>query len=122
MNETSSEETLKNNVLNVIRKKNPKRIIIAHLNINSIRNKFEMLKEVIGNKINIFLISETKLDDTFVLSQFILEGFTPQYRLDRTEHGGGLMLFIREDVPSKLLPNVNPSGKIENIFVEINLR
>ena len=27
-----------------------------------------------------------------------------------------------EDIPSKLLPNVNPSGKIENIFVEINLR
>ena len=122
MNKTSSEETLKNNVLNVIRKKNPKRIIIAHLNINSIRNKFEMLKEVIGNKINIFLISETKLDDTFVLSQFILEGFTPLYRLDRTEHGGGLMLFIREDIPFKQLPNVNPSGKIENIFVEINLR
>ena len=81
-----------------------------------------MLKEVIGNKINIFLISETKLDDTFVLSQFILEGFTPLYRLDRTEHGGGLMLFIREDIPFKQLPNVNPSGKIENIFVEINLR
>ena len=122
MNKTSSEETLKNNVLNVIRKKNPKRIIIAHLNINSIRNKFEMLKEVIGNKINIFLTSETKLDDTFVLSQFILEGFTPLYRLDRTEHGGGLMLFIREDIPFKQLPNVNPSDKIENIFVEINLR
>ena len=31
-----------------------------------------MLKEVIGNKINIFLVSETKLDDTFSLSQFIL--------------------------------------------------
>ena len=122
MNKTSSEETLKNNVLNVIRNKNPKRIIIAHLNINSIRNKFEMLKEVIGNKINILLISETKLDDTFVLSQFILEGFTPLYRLDRTEHGGGLMLFIREDIPFKQLPNVNPSDKIENIFVEINLR
>ena len=54
-----------------------------------------MLKEVIGNKIDILLISETKLDDTFPLSQFILEGFTPPYKLDRTEHGGSLMLFIR---------------------------
>ena len=80
-----------------------------------------MLKEVIGNKIDILLISETKLD-TFPLSQFILEGFTPPYRLDRTEHGGGLLLFIREDIPSKLLINVNPSGNIQNIFVEINLR
>ena len=46
MNKTSSEQTLKNYGLNEIRKKNPNRIIIAHLNINSIRNKFEMLKEV----------------------------------------------------------------------------
>ena len=32
------------------------------------------------------------------------------------------MLFVREDIPSKLLPNINPSSNIENIFVEINLR
>ena len=79
-----------------------------------------MLKEVIGNKTDILLKSETMLDDKFPLSHF-LEGFTSPYKLDRTEHGGGLMLFIREDIPSKLLPNVNPSGKIENIFFEINL-
>ena len=47
-------------MLNWMRKKNPNHIIIAHLNINLIRNKFEMLKEV-GNKIDILLISETKL-------------------------------------------------------------
>ena len=72
MNETASEETLKNDALNEIRKKNPNHIITAHSNIKSIWNKFEMLKEVIGNKIDILLISETKLDDTFPLSQFIL--------------------------------------------------
>ena len=65
--------------------------------------------------------SETKLDDTFPLIQFILEGFPPTYRLDKTEHGGGLMLFVREDIPSKLLPNVN-LVVTENIFVEINLK
>ena len=32
------------------------------------------------------------------------------------------MLFVREDIPSKLLTNINPSGNIENIFFEINLR
>ena len=32
------------------------------------------------------------------------------------------MHFVREDIPSKLLPNINPSGNKENIFVEINLR
>ena len=81
-----------------------------------------MLKEVVGNKIDVLLISETKLDDTFPLNQFILEGFTPPYRIDRTEHGGGLMLFVREDIPSKLFSNINPSCNRENIFVEINSR
>ena len=119
LNGANSDKTLKSDVLNGIRKN---RIIITHLNINSIRNKFEMLKEVVGNKINISLTSETKLDDTFPLNQLILEGCTPLYKLDRTAHGGGLMLFVREDISSKLLPNIYPSGNIENIFVEINLR
>ena len=59
MNETSSGEMLKNDVLNEIRKKKPNRIIIAHLNMNSIRNKLEMLKEIMGNKTDILL---TNLD------------------------------------------------------------
>ena len=74
MDGTSSEETLKNDALNKIRKKNSGRIIIDHLNINSLRNKFEMLKEVIRNKIDILLISETKLDHAFLLSQFTKVG------------------------------------------------
>ena len=42
-----------------------------------------MLKGVISNTIDLLLISEAKLDDTFPLSEFILEGFTSPYRLDR---------------------------------------
>ena len=97
--------------------------MIVHLNINSIRNKFEMLKKVVGNKIDILLISETKLNHTFLLYQFVLEGFTPPYRFDRTPHDDleGIssltMLFVREDIPSKLLSNIDPSGNTENIFV-----
>ena len=67
MNETSSEETLKmTHWLRYVKKTN--HIIIAHLNINSIRNKFDMLKEIIGNTIDILLMSETKLDNTFSFS------------------------------------------------------
>ena len=38
---------------------NVDRIIIAHLNINSIRNKFDALKTMIAGNIDILLISET---------------------------------------------------------------
>ena len=97
-------------MLNEIRKKNSNLIIFVHLNINSIRKKFERLKEEVGNKTDVNLISETKLDDVFPLSQFILEGFTPPYRLDRKEHSGGLLIFVREEMRSKLLTYINPSG------------
>ena len=80
-----------------------------------------MLQEVIGNNIDVLSISETKLDASFPSSQFVLDGFTPPYRLDRTQHGRGIMLFIREGIPSKLL-NADTSFGIENLLVEINLR
>ena len=62
-----------------------------------------MLNKVMGNKIDILLISETKLDDAFLLIHFISDRFTPPYRLDSTEHGGGLMLFLRENIPFIIL-------------------
>ena len=61
-------------------------LIFAHININSLRNKFEMLQEIIGNNIDVLLISEMKLDASFPSSQFILDGFTLTDRLDRTEN------------------------------------
>ena len=40
-------------------------MIMGHLNINSIRNKFELLLSVIDGKIHILMVSEAKLDLTF---------------------------------------------------------
>ena len=67
-----------------------------------------MLQEVIGNNTDVLLISETKLDTSIRSSQFILDGFSPPYRLHRTHHEGGIMLFIWEGRPSKLLNAVIP--------------
>ena len=38
---------------------------MRHLDINSIRNNFELLSPLIGGKINILMITEKKLDATF---------------------------------------------------------
>ena len=53
------------------------------------------------------MVSETKLDESFPRGQFIIEGFGARYRVDRNGIGGGLMLFVREDIPSKLLSAEN---------------
>ena len=48
-----------------------------------------------GNSIAVLLIFETKLDALFPSSQFILDGSTPPYKLDKTQHRGGIILFLR---------------------------
>jgi hypothetical protein len=66
------------------------------------------------------MISETKLDSTFPVGQFVINGFSTPFRLDRNRNGGGIMLYVREDIPVKLLfTEVLP---IESFYVEINLR
>ena len=48
-----------------IRINNINRLIIGQPNINSLRNKFEQLSTMINGNIDIFMISETKPDETF---------------------------------------------------------
>ena len=102
-----------------IRRKNINRLIFAQLNINSLRNKFESLQHIISKNIDVLLISKTKIDSGFPSAQFDLEGYITQYRLDRNPNGGGILLYIREDIPSKLL---NTDLPIEGFFVEIRFR
>ena len=66
------------------------------------------------------LVSETKIDDSFPQGQFIIDGFSAAYRLDCNCLGGGLMLFVREDIPSNLL--TIEEKPIESFYVELNLR
>ena len=105
-----------------LRNQNPFRVIIGHININSIRNKFEPLVSFINNNLDILMISETKIDDTFPDSQFLIEGFSVPYRLDRTAKGRGILLYIREDIPSKRIKKVTFDESFEEFFIEINLR
>ena len=81
-------------ILSKLRLKNINRIIFAHININSIRNKFHLLTSNLNGKIDILMISETKLDNSFPKSEFIIPGYTEPYRMDRNRHGGGILLYI----------------------------
>ena len=57
---THAEHHLRN-----FRIKYPNNVIIIHLNVNSIRNKFELLSFLIGGKVDILLINETKIGSIF---------------------------------------------------------
>ena len=97
------EENHPFSILKKLKRKNPTRILIGHLNINSIRNKFNQLKYLINDTLDIMLISETKLNNTFPEGQFFIKGYSRPYRPDRTANGGGLILYIMEHISSKII-------------------
>ncbi len=74
-------------VLNKLRVQNVGNIIIGHLNINSIRNKFHSLVQLVSGNIDILVIGETKIDATFSEKQFMINGFKKPYRNDRNDKG-----------------------------------
>ena len=117
--ETDSDQDSPYTILQNLRVKCVDKIIIAHLNINSVRNKIHLLSDLIKDKVDIMLISETKLDCTFPKSQFILDGYSPPLRLDRTANGGGLLLYLRNDIPTKPLSLI--AGNIECIIADITI-
>ena len=75
-----------------------------------------MLEEIIKDKIDIFLISETKLDSSFPSGQFIIKGYRTLFRLDRNQNGGGLLLYVREDTLCKILNECTPEKTYRKFF------
>ena len=108
--------------LRSIRIKNLKNVIIGQLNINSLRNKFHALSNIIHGNLDILIITETKLDDTFPQNQFHIPGYRIPYRIDRDALGGGVMIYVREDIPSDILRKHKMDENVETILIEVNLR
>ena len=74
---------------------------------------------MIENKIDILMISESKLDDTFPTSQFVIDSFTEPFRLDHTRNGGDILLYVKNNITATLLTNYTFPEDIEALFVEI---
>ena len=77
--------------------------IFSYLNINSLRNKFENLCELVADNVDILCIAETKLDPSFSNSQFLIPGFHKPLRINVSSRRGGLLVYIKPFFPSKML-------------------
>ena len=93
--------------LGKLRSKNPKSIIFSYININSIRNKFENLCDMVGNNVDVLSIAETKLDSSFPNAQFLLPAFQEPLRLDINHQSGGLLVYIKVSLPSNFCQSLN---------------
>ena len=80
-------------------------LIFAHLNMNSIWEKFKLISEQIkGN-------NEVLTDDSFLIGQFLIEEFCTPDGIGHDSKGGDILLYVRENIPSNLITvAVNPTG------------
>ena len=78
-----------------------------------------LANQIIGN-VDVLVISETKLNASFPIDQFKIAGFLTPFSRDRDQYGGGLLVFVREDIPAKNLSS--ESTPVEGIYVELNFR
>ena len=82
---------------------------MTQININSLRNKFDMLTNGVTEYIDILMISETKLDDTFPHALHHLKHFSNPYRLERNYHGSGFLVYVRGNIlPNLVIFNILP--------------
>ena len=98
------------------RLQNPKNIATGHLLVNSLRNKFEAVEEIVQNKVDICFLSETKINETFPNQQFRINGYKLFHR-DRYCHGGGILCYNNGNISSK---TVNFPLKLANSYVLVS--
>ena len=84
------------------------------------QKKFDALVSAVRDNVDILMMSETKIDNSFHTRQFLIEGFTTPYRLDRNGSGRVSLVYLCEDIPSELIP-ADFSNR-EGLFPDLNLR
>ena len=97
---------------------NPKKVIMGHLNINSLPNKCGIM-DMVANDLDIFLIFKKKSNSSFPDAQFLYKGFSKPYRKDKTLGDWGLLMYVNENIPSRILHEHSIPDDIKILCVEI---
>ena len=86
------------------------------------QKKIDDLKALVTGMLDILIITETKFDNSFPISQFHIDGYSKPYRLGRNRNGGGIIIYVREVIPNSMLTKYNFPDNIEVLFIELNFR
>lgn len=79
-----------------------------------------MLASQVKGNADVVMISETKLDDTFPVDQFVPESFSIPFIIYRNKNRSSILLFVREDVPARLISIEKTLA--ESFFIELCAR
>ena len=83
--------------------------LFLHPHLTSSLHRFETCGRSVHNRIISF--------STF----FTIQGYSKPYRFDRNRNGGGVFIYVREDIPGRELKIHDAPKDIESMFIEINL-
>ena len=72
---------------------------MKELNVNYLM-KLDFLKKQIPDNIDILITSGIKIDGSFPIGQFLLNGCSTAFRLYRNDHGGDVLLYVRKNILS----------------------
>ena len=69
--------------------------------------------------IDILMISETKLDDTFLHALCHLKDFSSPYRLDRNYRDGGILVYVKHNISSNFVKLDQKFKHFQGFFIEL---
>ena len=90
---------------------------ILHLNIRSIRNKLDFINELCD--FDILCFTETHLGQTFPMSDIFLSDFNPPIYKNRTDAGGGVLIYIKSHLAFKEM-TVLSHPQLESVWVGVS--
>ena len=79
------------------------------------------LKILISDSVDTLCIAESKLDESFLNSEIALERFKKPYRLDVIASSGGLLIYVKASLPSKIINYYDFQKDIQCIAMELNI-
>ena len=104
---------------------NPKKLSAGHLNTQSLCSSFDEFSEFMHScKFEIMTLSETWLkNDKHMIDYVQIEGYNTEFRHRQGRRGGGVGLFIKEDLKYKIrrdISNIEPD--LEQLWVELTFK
>ena len=94
-----SDDDILIETLRLKKKQHSKSLFFAHINVNSLGNKRDYFRDILShNLIDVLCVSETKLCDEYVYTDFHVDGYRV-HRKDRSQASGGLLVWVRSDLP-----------------------
>ena len=94
---------------------------IISLNINSLYKHLDELRIFcIEHSAHIICLKKTKITEEFSDELLKIDGFQNIIRKDRTRHGGGVAVYVKNDI--KFSERSDLESELESISVELNIK